>query len=138
MTGITYNSLGKPRTVTEYENLPTTYVWGYKSRWPVAVVKGATSAQVESVFGSTANWTNFEKAASPTMTSSALHTALSGISGALVTVYEHNPYVGVVKMIAPNGETTTYDYDTFARLIKVTDHNGVISNQFEYHYRRNE
>ena len=105
---------------------------------PVAVIKGATSTQVQSVFGSATNWNNFEKAVTPTMTASALHTALSGISGALVTVYEHNPYVGVVKMITPNGETTTYDYDTFARLIKITDHDGVISNQFEYHYRRNE
>ena len=104
----------------------------------MAVIRGATSTQVQSVFGSAANWNNFEKAATPTMTSSALHTALSGITGALVTVYVHNPYIGLVKMIAPNGETTTYDYDSFARLIKVTDHNGVISNQFEYHYGRNE
>lgn len=138
VVGISYNSLAKPRTVTEYNNVPTTYVWGYKGMLPVAVVKGANSTQVQSAFGSTTNWNDFEKAATPTMTSSALHAALSGISGALVTVYEHNPYVGVVKMIAPNGETTTYDYDSFARLIKVTDHNGIISNQFEYHYRRNE
>jgi len=69
---------------------------------PVAVIRGATSTQVQSVFGSAANWNNFEKAATPTMTSSALHTALSGITGALVTVYEHNPYIGLVKMIAPN------------------------------------
>ena len=138
IAGIAYNSLGKPRTVTEYENVPTTYVWGYKGMMPVAVIRGATSTQVQSVFGSAANWNNFEKAATPTMTSSALHTALSGITGALVTVYEHNPYIGLVKMISPNGETTTYDYDSFARLIKVTDHNGVISNQFEYHYGRNE
>jgi len=135
---ISYNSLGKPRTVTEYDNVPTTYVWGYKSMLPVAVVKGATSSQVQSAFGSAANWNNFETATTPTMTPSVLHSTLSGISGALVTVYEHLPYVGVVKMIAPNGETTTYDYDSFARLIKITDHNGVISNQFQYHYRRNE
>lgn len=138
VVGITYNDLWKPRTVTEYNNVPTTYVWGYKSMLPVAVIKGASSSQIASVFGSETNWNDFEKAASPTMTSSALHTALSEISGALVTVYEHNPYIGIIKMIAPNGETTTYDYDTFARLIKVTDHNGIISNQFEYHYRRNE
>lgn len=138
VAGITYNNLWKPRTVTEYDNVPMTYVWGYKSMLPVAVVRGATSSQVASAFGGAANWNNFEKAATPTMTSSALHSALSGISGALVTVYEHNPYIGIVKMIAPNGETTTYDYDSFARLITVTDHNGVISNQFQYHYRRNE
>lgn len=137
VTVITYNSLGKPRTVMEYGN-PTTYVWGYRSMLPVAVVKGAYPAQVQSAFGSTANWDNFEKAATPTMTPSALYNALSGISGTLVTIYEHNPYVGVVKIIAPNGEATTYDYDSFARLIKISDHNGVISNQFQYNYRRNE
>jgi len=138
VVNITYNSLWKPRTVTEYYNVPTTYVWGYKSMLPVAVVKGATSSQVQAVFGSEASWNDFEKSATPTMTSSALHTALSGINGALVTVYGHNPYIGVVRMIAPNGETTSYDYDSFARLIAVTDHNGIISNQFEYHYRRNQ
>lgn len=133
----TYNSLGKPRTIVEYGN-PTTYVWGYRSTLPVAVIRGAYSTLVQWSFGSMANWDNFEKAATPSMTSSALYNSLSEIPGALVTIYEHNPYVGVVRIIAPNGETTTYDYDSFARLIKITDHNGIISNQFQYNYRRNE
>ena len=135
IASISYNSLGRPRTVTEYGHIPTTYVWGYKSTLPIAVVRGATSSQVTSALGGASSWENLEKALVPTMTASALHAALSGISGALVTVYEHNPYIGMVKSIAPNGETTTYDYDSFARLIRITDHSGTITNKFQYHYR---
>ena len=134
----TYNSLGKPRLELLYGVFPTTYVWGYKGMLPVAVVRGAYDHQVQSVFGSMANWNDFEKAATPTMTTSELYNALSGISGALVTIYEHDPYIGVTKIIEPNGKSTTYDYDSFGRLIRITDHNGIISNQFQYNYKRIE
>lgn len=41
----------------------------------------------------------------------------------------------MVEMIAPNGETTTYDYDTFLRLAKETDHNGVVVKSYTYNHK---
>ena len=59
------------------------------------------------------------------------------IEGTIVTPYEFRPHLGVVKLIDPNGETISYGYDAFARLISVTDHYGIMERAFNYHYKRN-
>lgn len=133
---ISYNSAHRPRTVTSFGLLPVTYIWGYSNQFPIAVVEGAFENSVINALGGAITVDILESSVFPTMTPESLHSTLASIPGALVTVYEHSPYVGVVKKIAPNGEQTTYDYDSFSRLIQVKDLNGVIMNQFNYHYRK--
>lgn len=137
VTEITYNSVGNPRMVTEYEHDRTVYIWGYCSQYPIAVVKGASQDEVIAKLGGTSNLNAMEAALIPTMTPEVLHAKLSEIQGVLVTTYEYQPLVGMTKSIAPNGEKTTYEYDAFGRLVKVTDHHGVVIQQNSYNYKRN-
>ena len=132
---ITYNSGGKPRTVTEYDNSVTTYIWGYGNHYPIAVIKGAGTAEVTAALGGTDAVDTLEDALAPTISAEALFSNLSSIPNTLVTVYEFSPLVGMVRMTAPNGENTEYDYDSFARLVTVTDHDGIVAKAFQYHYK---
>ena len=56
-------------------------------------------------------------------------------SEALVTTFTHIPLVGVKTITDPKGDTVTYHYDEFNRLIKVTDKYDNILSEHEYHYR---
>ena len=133
---ISYNVAGMPRTVTEYDDMQTTYIWGYHNQYPVAVVKGSSTSAVITALGGDDAVSTFEGSLAPTVTPEIMFATLSSIPNTLVTVYDFNPHAGMVKMIAPNGETTTYDYDSFARLVTVTDHDGIVAKAFRYHYKR--
>lgn len=132
---IVYNDAGQPRMVTEYGNKQTTYIWGYSNQYPIAIVEGVSASVVITALGGTNSVKTLEKSLVPTMSSDVLFNKLSNLSEALVTVYDYAPHTGVIKQISPNGETTTYDYDSFARLISVTDYQGVVSKTFQYHYK---
>ena len=135
VASITYNDANNPRTVTEFGHFKTTYVWGYNNKYPIAVIKGATAAQVQDALGGSNVWSNLENSLTPTMSSLSLHSQLSTIPQALATVYEFDSHIGMVKTIAPNGETKSFSYDAFSRLISITDHNGVVERAFNYHYK---
>ena len=130
-----YNGAGCLRSITDESGTVMTYIWGYANRYPVAIIRCATSSQVTAALGGAAALDSFEKSVIPTLTGTALHNKLKGIAGASVTVCYYRPLVGMVEMIAPNGETTTYDYDTFLRLAKETDHNGVVVKSYTYNYK---
>ena len=134
--GISYNSAGKPRVVTEYGQAQTIYVWGYDNEYPIAVIKGASQDAVVSKLGGASAWDNLEKALFPTINAGALYARLSEIQGALVTTYDYKPLVGMTKKIEPNGTTTTYEYDVLGRLAKIYDHHGTVTQMFQYNYKR--
>lgn len=130
---ITYDDVShNPRMTTDRYSKNTVYVWGYKNKYPIAVIQGATPNQVLPLLGGTSQ---LESAAIPLFTAAQLHQKLSSISGALVTTYGYAPYVGMTCCVNPNGETVYYEYDSFLRLKKTSDNLGV-HNQFYYNMKR--
>lgn len=136
VTSISYNSVGKPRGVTEFGQDHTIYIWGYGNEYPIAVIKGASQDAVISKLGGQSAVNNLENALVPTMNAEELFSILSDIQGALVTVYEFKPLIGVTKTIMPNGTVNTYEYDALGRLVKIYDHHGTVTQQFQYNYKR--
>ena len=53
-----------------------------------------------------------------------------------VATFSFSPQIGMVEMISPNGESTTYSYDAFCRLSAIKDHNGIVSSSFKYNYKQ--
>lgn len=50
--------------------------------------------------------------------------------------YVYNPMFGPIDIIRPNGNVTTYKYDSFGRLTAILDNNGCKRYEYEYNYRR--
>lgn len=134
-TILSYNSSGKPRMVKENSGDVVTYIWGYCSNYPIAVIKGVDYSAVCSLLGGESVVKALETAVSPTLTPQVLHSKLTQLAGGVVTTYGFAPQVGMVEMITPNGEKTSYSYDAFCRLSSVLDHNGIVSSSFKYNYK---
>lgn len=118
------------RCTVDAKNLNTVYIWGYKNIYPVAIVRGAS---LEEVKARISNLSAFENADVPPIDAKTLYQKLSQIKGVLVTTYDYNPYVGIVRICSPNGSTTEYNFDTFQRLIGKKE-NGILTSSYQYHY----
>jgi len=55
--------------------------------------------------------------------------------GALMTSYTYDPLVGVTSSNDSKNEITTYEYDSFQRLMNVKDKDGNIVKHMDYHYQ---
>lgn len=133
---LSYNSSGKPRVVKENNCDVVTYIWGYYSNYPIAVIRGADYPVVRDLLGGDSAVKALETAPSPTISARELHSKLSKLAGCCVSTYSFNPQIGMVEMISPNGESTTYTYDAFSRLAAIKDHNGIVSSSFKYNYKQ--
>ena len=129
-----YDKNGKPNDYVKGGLEKVTYLWGYDSMYPVVKIEGATYAEVEGWLGAA---TINNLASNATTVDSALNTIRNTLSGkgVLVTTYTYTPLVGMTSMTAPNGEKSTYEYDSLGRLTKVKNHNGKIVEQYDYHYK---
>lgn len=121
------------RCTVDAQNLNTVYIWGYKNIYPVAIVRGASLEEVKARIN---NLSAFENADVPPMDAKTLYQKLSQIKGALVTTYDYNPYIGIVRICSPNGSITEYNFDTFQRLINKKE-NGILTSSYQYHYGSN-
>ncbi len=70
----------------------------------------------------------------------ALPSALStlradvAVQTGMVTTFTHKPLAGVETATDPKGETVTYEYDEFGRLVLVRDNEGKIISETQYNY----
>lgn len=62
--------------------------------------------------------------------------SLRGYSAGQITGYIWEPLFGPVAIIQPNNNVTTFQYDSFGRLINVYDYNKVLLKKYEYSYRK--
>lgn len=129
-----YDTNGKPNGYIKGGLEKVVYLWGYRSMYPVAKIEGATYTEVENWLGST---TIDNLANNVSTVENALTTIRNNLAGkeVAVTTYTYLPLVGMTSMTAPNGEKTTFLYDSQGRLAEVKDHNGKSVELYDYHYK---
>ena len=57
-------------------------------------------------------------------------------AGSLMTTYTYEPAMGITSSTDPNGQTTTYEYDSFWRLKNTRDAKGNIVQNYIYNYKQ--
>ena len=131
-----YDSKGNPLYVTTLDGRKFVFLWGYGNRYPVARIEGATYNEVEIWVGNTL--INSLKTATGSSVATILGNIRNSLSNrdVLVTTYTYTPGVGMTSVTAPNGQKTTYTYDSLNRLSHVRDDNGQIVNQYDYNYQQ--
>jgi YD repeat-containing protein len=133
-----YDAKGNPRQVRRADDVPTTYLWGYHSTYPIAEIKNATYAEVVAVLGQAVidglaganpgTDAQVRQKLAPLRTDARLQKAQ-------VTTYTYQPLVGRTSATDAAGVTTFYEYDDFQRLKRVKDQEGNIVKQNIYHYQ---
>lgn len=126
-----YNKHGKIVQMSEKDNIPVTYLWGYKSIYPIAEIRNATYNEVAMHLR---NIDSFENSLSPIMTS--IENLRSLLKKSLITTYTYKVPWGIQKIVSPTGMNTTYNYDLFGRLQTILDHNGKVVKRLKYNYKQ--
>ncbi|HEY9005387.1 MAG TPA: hypothetical protein VIM75_04590 [Ohtaekwangia sp.] len=122
------------------DDAPIVYLYGYKQNYPVAEIRNATFTQVLTALGMTASQYRTESQASSPSANylSKINALRQNLKGSLLTVYLHNPLIGITSMSDANNVTTYYEYDVLGRLKFVKDGNQDIVKKYEYHYKDQE
>ncbi|WP_343567604.1 hypothetical protein [Sphingobacterium sp.] len=131
----------KPQEIQQLTN-HTVYIWGYNGQYPIAEIKNATYAEVETVL-TPATIDNLNS----NQTEAAMETLIKNVSDKLrsdsrlaksmVTTYTYSPLVGMTSKTDPRGIIEYYKYDGMQRLQAILDHLNYVSKSFDYHYRSN-
>lgn len=136
-----YDSKGNLVQATVKNGIPVTTIWGYYQSQPIAVITGASYAQVSSLATVTAaiaasNADHDNPALEP-----QLLTALENLrkdpalQNYTVSATTYDPMIGVTNSISSNGIRTVNVYDAANRLIKVTDADGKTLQENRYNYK---
>ncbi|MBL1220208.1 hypothetical protein JET18_05125 [Chryseobacterium sp. L7] len=136
-----YDDKGNLVQVTGKNGVPTTTIWGYNKTMPIAVISGASYAQVSSLATVTAaiNASNADR--ENPANEPALLLALENLrkDPALknfgVTATTYDPLIGVTQSISANGIRTVNIYDKAGRLIQVKDTDGKVLQENQYNYK---
>lgn len=132
-----YNSYGKPVQVRD-NGISIVYIWSYNGQYPVAEIKNAAYTTVRDALGGETAVNNLENRGEPT---TAEWTALinlqtnTNLKEAHVEIIKYKPLYGIQETTDLRGVKSSYEYDSFGRLINAKDYNGRLLRRYFYNYR---
>lgn len=122
--------------------IPTTIIWGYNKTMPIAKIEGAKLSDIPAaLITSIINASNEDADATPTNEATketALINALNtfrkdaALKNFVITAYTYDPMIGMTTTISPNGMMAKYKYDSFNRLQKVINNEGITVKEYQY------
>ncbi|WP_426479366.1 hypothetical protein ACP3T3_07925 [Chryseobacterium sp. CBSDS_008] len=122
--------------------IPTTVIWGYNKTMPIAKIEGAKLSDIPAaLITAIVNASNEDADAVPAneaVKETALINALNtfrkdaALKNFVITAYTYDPLVGMTTTISPTGMTAKYQYDSFGRLQKVINNEGITVKEYQY------
>jgi YD repeat-containing protein len=135
---IDYTDAGDVKQTISRNEPVTSYLWAYNGNYAVAKIVNATSSQVEAAlltFSPPTSVAILNFSSNAAYIEDVINKLRVALPSAYVTTILHKPLIGQEKMVAPNGISTSYQYDSFNRLIEVKDTNGKILKTNTYNYK---
>ncbi|HCC93036.1 MAG TPA: hypothetical protein DEQ26_01685 [Flavobacteriaceae bacterium] len=142
-----YDSFGNLLQYTKKDGIPVSLIWGYNNQYPIAKIEGVSYYQISNDFiNELKNLSNLDNDRCIGINSDCAESKLrkrlnefrsnSLFSNSFVTVYTHDPLIGVTSIMLPNGQTEYYNYDKLGRLINVLNDSGEVLKTMEYNYKK--
>lgn len=129
VTFLKYDTYGNPIHIN-VKGEDIIYIWGYAYQYPIAEIRKSSYSTVQSALGRT------PESLSSMVVPSALVTGLrTKLFETPVTTYTYTPLLGMKTMTTPNGEVTSFEYDSFGRLKKILDNDRKTVEEYDYHYK---
>lgn len=125
-----YDQYGNVLQSVGLDGVPVSYLWGYWSQYPVAVLKGIKYDQIPSSYKNNVQINN-------PSSDSSLFTLLDGLRTHFplseITTYAYKPLIGITQREDARGRFSYYDYDGIGRLYLEKDHDQKILARYDYH-----
>ncbi|NHA07846.1 RHS repeat protein, partial [Mucilaginibacter sp. HC2] len=132
-----YDTHGAPVSLQKENGPPMTYIWGYGGNHLVAQLSNADYTTVTNALGGASTIEAFRNTRNPSSINvdNFLSPLLSnaGLVKGQIVRFKHNTLSGITSITDTKGETTTYEYDSFQRLMNVKDKDGNIVKHMDYH-----
>lgn len=129
VTFLKYDTYGNPIHIN-VKGEDIIHIWGYAYQYPIAEIRKSSYSTVQSALGRT------PESLSSMVVPSALVTGLrTKLFETPVTTYTYTPLLGMKTMTTPNGEVTSFEYDSFGRLKKILDNERKTVEEYDYHYK---
>jgi YD repeat-containing protein len=135
-----YDSWGNLISVSRNDLMNETYHWGYNQSLPVAIIKGASYAELNSsgLLSDLDQLQNFTDINTPTLRNNlkVLNQIIrfNAPSNTMVYTYAYKSLAVITSETDPSGRTVFYEYDAFGRLIFVKDEDGNVLKEHKYNY----
>ena len=135
-----YSLAGLPLGIQEQGQPAKAYVWGYKLRFPIAEVTGASFSQLRSSFGADtlARLDSISMADSLSTAQGDLTFLRNALRGsqpaALTSLRSYKPPYGLSMEEDASGRVLSYDYDWAGRLSAIKDGQGHKKFDYSYHF----
>ncbi|MEL7196612.1 MAG: hypothetical protein AAFO96_29600, partial [Bacteroidota bacterium] len=129
-----YDQTGNLLETKREGNIPSSYIWGYHQKYPVAEIIGASHAEIVTAFGG----------AIPNLGAGGLSSAqeqtlrnwfATNRPWVQITTYTYDFLIGMTASRDPRGKVTSYEYDKLNRLKYIKDLEGSYIQGYEYHYK---
>lgn len=124
--------------VLEYKTKDGTVVsqlWGYNGTKLVAELKNVSYSTIASHISAINLYSNSGVFYNENNLIAALDALRNAHPNAFVTTYTYKPLVGISSVTDVNGRKETYQYDSFNRLWRVLNHEGLIIKEYEYNIK---
>ncbi|GEN68109.1 DUF5977 domain-containing protein [Chryseobacterium rhizosphaerae] len=134
---------------TDNEASTKVAIYGYNQTLPIALIEGATYAELMQIFGldpaNTQSYLNLDIVKKSdldvdTATEIDLFSTLDAFRKVLgnknyqITTYTQDPLVGVTRVTLPSGVTEVYKYNKDSKLEKIQNEEGSLLKKYKYHY----
>lgn len=132
-----YDNYGNLLQSTSKSGIPTTFVYGYNNTAVIAKIEGITYDQLQGLGVSQAIIAASNLDAADATKEADLISALDafrknqGMKNYYITTYTYDPLIGITSETSPLGIRKKYLYDNANRLVKVTDMNGAILEEYK-------
>lgn len=132
-----YDEYGNILEYKTKDGLVISQVWGYNDSQLVAELKNIPYADIAAA--TIAKIRSYSDVAATTYNETNLITALNSLRNAhgtgYVTTYTYKPLVGITSLTDANGRKETYQYDSFNRLYRVLNHEGLVIKEYTYNIK---
>ncbi|PSL45744.1 hypothetical protein CLV51_104451 [Chitinophaga niastensis] len=125
-----YNGQGRLLEQEAPGNVKESYIWGYKSSFPVAKITGADYQSASQLITQSV----LDNPSTDNAVSTETTKLRNGLPSALVNSYTFAPLIGMTSQTNERGLTTYYNYDDIGRLSVIKDHNKQVLKQYDYQF----